>query len=252
MLTTTGNPTWDGATAADLAQQLNVPRLELRSEVESTQDIAHALAEQGAAPGTVVLADAQRSGRGRMGRNWASEPGAGVWCTIIARPTDVSALDVLSVRVGLHVAEALDVLTGGDRIQLKWPNDLVLAGKKLGGILIEARWSGTSLSWIAIGVGVNVQAPKVLQGAGFPVAVQRRDVLSGIVRGVNAATDATGWLTASELDRYRSRDTLVGRDIVEPGAGRVRGIAESGALLVESNGGVQEYRAGTIRYAEDA
>jgi BirA family biotin operon repressor/biotin-[acetyl-CoA-carboxylase] ligase len=244
--------TWDGAPAADLAQQLNVPCLELRTEVESTQDIAHALAEQGAVHGTIVLADAQRSGRGRMGRSWASEPGAGVWCTIIARPHDARALDVLSVRVGLHVAEALDGLAGGETIRLKWPNDLLLAGRKLGGILIEARWSGAKLSWIAIGVGINVETPNVAAAVGFPAGVRRRDVLSRIVRAVDAAINAAGWLTSNELERYRSRDALVGRDIVEPGPGRVKGIAESAALLVESNEGVQEYRAGTIRYAEDA
>ena len=245
-------PTWEGANARDLSIELQLPRLELRAEVESTQDIAHALAEQGAAAGTVVLADMQRSGRGRMGRSWASEPGAGVWCTVIARPTDARAVDVLSVRVGLQVAEALDALTGGRTIRLKWPNDLLLGDGKLGGILIEARWSGTTLSWVAIGIGVNVRPPDVPQAAGFPSGVRRRDVLAGIIRGVQAATAAEGWLTVNELERYRSRDALLGRDIVGPGPGRVAGIAENGALVVASNGGMQEYRAGTIRYAEDA
>lgn len=244
--------TWDGVTARELAAALRIPRLELRAEVESTQDIAHALAEQGAPQGTVVLADAQRSGRGRMGRSWASDPGAGVWCTVVARPTDARAVDVLSVRVGLLVAEALDALAGGQAIRLKWPNDLLLGDGKLGGILLEARWSGTALSWVAIGIGVNVRAPDVPQAAGFPPGVRRRDVLAGIVRGVQAAIAGEGWLTAGELERYRSRDALLGRDIVGPGAGRVTGIAASGALLVESGRGIQEYRAGTIRYAEDA
>jgi BirA family transcriptional regulator, biotin operon repressor / biotin---[acetyl-CoA-carboxylase] ligase len=253
-----GSVTWDGASAEQLGQLLDVPRVELRNEVESTQDIAHALAEQGAAHGTVVLADAQRSGRGRMGRSWASEPGAGVWCTIVARPTDPRAVDVLSVRVGLQIAEALDVLIGGETIRLKWPNDLLRGDGKLGGILIEARWSGTTLSWIAIGVGVNVRPPAVPYAAGLALGIPRRDVLAGIVRAVDSATNARGWLTAEELGRYRSRDALLGRRIIEPGRGKVMGIAESGALLVESNGGVggmegvQEYRAGTIRYAEDA
>jgi len=245
-------PTWDGMTASALARSLNVPRLELRAEVESTQDIAHALAEQEAPHGILVLADAQRSGRGRMGRSWASEPGNGVWCTMVARPTDPRGVDVLSIRLGLGIAEELDTLARPEGIRLKWPNDLLLNGGKLGGILIEARWSGSTLSWVAIGIGINVRAPDVPRAAGFGPDVQRRDVLAGVVRAAQAATSATGWLTPDELRRYRSRDALAGREIVEPGRGQVTGIAESGALLVETRQGRQEYRAGTIRYAEDA
>jgi hypothetical protein len=83
MMAANRGPTWDGITAEELERALQLPRLELRAEVESTQDIAHALAEQGTPDGTFVLADAQRAGRGRMGRSWASELGAGIWCTMI-------------------------------------------------------------------------------------------------------------------------------------------------------------------------
>ncbi|HYC49869.1 MAG TPA: biotin--[acetyl-CoA-carboxylase] ligase [Gemmatimonadaceae bacterium] len=244
--------TWDGASATELAKTLDIARLELRDEVESTQDIAHALAEQGAPHGTLVLADAQRAGRGRMGRTWSSEPGAGVWCTFVARPTDLRALDVLSIRLGLSIGEALDALTAPRRIQLKWPNDLLLGDGKLGGILTEARWSGTTLSWVAIGMGINVRPPDVPLGAGLGDGVQRRDVLGAVVDAAAQATSAKGWLTADERTRYRSRDALLGRRITEPGRGVVAGIAESGALRVETGQGVTEYRAGTIKYAEDA
>ena len=252
MMAAARGPTWDGDTAEELERALHLPRLELRAEVESTQDIAHALAEQGAPDLTLVLADAQRSGRGRMGRSWASEPGAGVWCTMIARPSDPRAVDVLSVRLGLGIAEALDPLARPGTIALKWPNDLVLGQGKLGGILIEARWSGATLSWVAIGMGINVRVPDVPHATGLGAGVRRRDVLEAVVGAAKDATSATGWLTADELRRYRSRDALIERSITEPGRGRVTGIAESGALLVETDGRLQEYRAGTIKYAEDA
>ena len=77
-------------------------------EVGSTLDVAHTLAADGAAAGTVVIADAQTAGRGQRGRAWQSERGAGLWLTLIERPSDASALDVLSLRVGLALAPALD------------------------------------------------------------------------------------------------------------------------------------------------
>ena len=243
--------TWDGATAPELAAALGVPRLELRAEVESTQDIAHALAERGAPHGTVVLADAQRSGRGRMGRSWTSAPGQGVWCTLVLRPTDLRAVDVLSIRLGLFIAEALDHLSG-EPLRLKWPNDLLRHGRKIGGILAEARWSGAALSWIAVGVGLNVRTPDIPQAAGLPEGVMRHDVLVAIVQAARRAGDAVGWLTGDELNRYRTRDALMGRHVVEPGAGEVAGISDSGALLVRGSSGIQEYRAGTIRFAEES
>ena len=146
---------WDGLSAEDLARRCGVPRVKLLRETDSTLDVAHALASQGAPEGTLVVADYQTAGRGRFGRVWSSRPGLGVWCTVIERPNDPEALDVLSIRVGLRAAQALDALAG-ERVGVKWPNDLVLAAGKVGGILSEARWTGASLAWVAVGVGVGV------------------------------------------------------------------------------------------------
>lgn len=244
--------TWDGHTATALARRCEVPEVELLAETDSTQDVAHALAEDGARSGTVVVADAQRAGRGRLGRNWSSQPGRGVWCTVIERPRDPAALDVLSIRVGLLAAEALDEFADAP-IGLKWPNDLMLDARKLGGILSEARWSGTSLGWVAVGVGINVVAPADVEGAiGLREGVERVDVLAGVVTAVRAACATDGHLTAKELARYRKRDALVGREVASPAAGTVVGIAENGALIIETASGPTPFRAGTIRFAEDA
>jgi BirA family biotin operon repressor/biotin-[acetyl-CoA-carboxylase] ligase len=226
-------------------------------EVDSTQDIAHELAEKGAEAGTVVAAKAQRAGRGRLRREWVSAPGQGVWCTVIERPRDARALDVLSLRVGLQLADALDPLAG-IRIGLKWPNDLVLPGAashkpqaKLGGILIEARWSGSSLAWVAIGVGVNVIAPAgVADAAGLSPGTRREDAVGVIVRAVRQAAARDGHLTDEELARYAARDTLRGRRIVTPAAGTVAGVDHTGALMVETADGVERHRTGTVSYPE--
>src|SRR3569833_2617721 len=94
-------------------------------EVGSTLDVAHELAADGAEAGTLIVANTQHAGRGRLGRTWRSEPGAGIWLSLIARPADASALEVLSLRVCLALAPALDPFTNETK-QTKWPNDLYL------------------------------------------------------------------------------------------------------------------------------
>lgn len=244
--------TWDGCTTAAIAKRCELPRVALFAETDSTLDVAHTLAEQGAPAGTLVVADAQRAGRGRMGRSWSSEPGRGVWCTIIERPKDLKALDVLSLRVGQRTAEALDAFADG-RVGVKWPNDLILRGDKLGGILVEARWGGAELAWVAIGVGINVIAPRDVSGAiGLGDRVRRIDVLTAIVGAIRSAAAATGELSSSEIDRYRERDVLVGRRVVSPAVGTVTGIAANGALVIRTADSSEQHRAGTIRFAEDS
>ena len=244
--------TWDGHTADALARECGVPRLDLHDVLDSTQDVAHRLAEQGAPAGTVVLADAQRAGRGRMGRVWSSEPGKGVWCSVLERAVPADALDVLSVRIGLEVAERLDAIAGaGETVSVKWPNDLVLHGAKLGGILVEARWSGNALAWVAVGVGINVVRPlSHATAAGMPRGVARADVLRAVVAGVRAAAACAGHLSPDELARLEARDALRGKRIVEPAAGIVTGVTRSGELVVETRAGTKRLRTGTIRMAE--
>ena len=147
-----------GADAATIAARCGVPRVVLYDTVASTLDLAHTLARDGAPEGTLILAERQTAGRGRSGRAWASENGAGIWLTLIARPADESALEVLSLRVGLASARALEAFTDFE-VRVKWPNDLMMDDGKLGGILIESRWREERVDWVAIGVGVNCRLP---------------------------------------------------------------------------------------------
>lgn len=251
-MTTAVSATWDGLTADSLARRCGVPRVEVLLETGSTLDVAHALAENGAPGGTVVLADAQRAGRGRQGRSWSSPHARGVWCTVIERPDDRRVLDLLSLRVGLYVAEGLDALAG-ERVLVKWPNDLLVRAGKVAGILSEARWSGASLAWVAVGVGVNVMAPDgVDASAGLLPGTRRADVLAIVVRAVRSASAADGGLSPDELERYASRDALAGRRVTAPAEGRIQGIAPSGGLVIDTPRGREEHRVGTIRFAEDS
>src|SRR3954468_16526787 len=174
--------------------------------VGSTLDVAHDLAAKGAEAGTLIVANTQTAGRGRMGRTWRSEPGAGLWLTLIERPSDPSALDVLSLRVGLELAPALDPFTEL-RVQLKWPNDLYVAQRKLAGILIEARWREGHPEWVAIGVGINLRPPASQPRAiGLRAEVTRDDVLAAIAPRLRAAAARGGMLSESELNMFGARD----------------------------------------------
>src|SRR6476659_4547957 len=192
--------TYDGRDVATLARSLGVARLVVVDSTASTMDDAHGLAADGAPAGTVVLADRQTSGRGRAGRRWASESGQGIWMTVIERPNDPRAIDVLSIRLGLRAARALDRWDASP-VRLKWPNDLFVGEGKLAGILVEARWRANRIDWVAIGIGVNVREPAgVANAASLIAGVRRVDVLAELVPAVRAAAAARGPLTASELD----------------------------------------------------
>jgi BirA family biotin operon repressor/biotin-[acetyl-CoA-carboxylase] ligase len=236
---------FDGATSAELAQRLGVTRVVLFDEVSSTLDAAHDLGASGAPAGTIVLADAQTSGRGRFGRSWRSARGAGVWLTVIERPASAADLDVLPVRVGIAIAPALDRFAQSF-VALKWPNDLYVGAGKLAGILTEARWRGDSLEWVAIGVGINVREPDNEVAAGLEPSTKRLDVLQVVLPEIRAAAARRGPLTDAERAVFAARDRAVGRRCVEPLEGIVRGISPGGALLVEVASGVVEVRAGSL------
>jgi BirA family transcriptional regulator, biotin operon repressor / biotin---[acetyl-CoA-carboxylase] ligase len=207
-------------------------RLLSYGEVESTLDVAHELAAAGAEAGTLVMADSQTAGRGRMGRTWRSEPGAGLWLTMIERPRDAATLDVLSLRVGLALAPVLDEFTGGP-VRLKWPNDLYVDAKKLAGILIEARWRDGSPEWVAIGIGINLRPPESEPLAiGLRAGIDRGLVLHAVAQAVRGAAVREGPLDESEISAFAVRDLARGRVCVSPVGGIVQGIGPSGALLV--------------------
>ncbi len=243
---------YDGASAAELASRLALPRVELLETVSSTQDVAHELAAAGAAAGTLVLANEQTSGRGRHGRPWISNPGAGVWLTMIERPTDPASADVLSLRVGLALARALDPFAT-DRVHLKWPNDVYSAGRKLAGVLAEARWRDGAIEWVAVGVGINVVAPSdEPRGIGLAAGTTRLAVLRAAVPLLRAAAAARGHLAESELAEFAARDIAAGQGCVQPIVGRVAGIDRTGALLINTGSRIAAVRAGSLVLQEEA
>ena len=127
------------------------------SEIGSTNDRAAKLAAKGAPEGALVVADAQRAGRGRLGRRWNTPAGTGIALSLVMRPVAVepAALGALGLVGAMATIDAL----GGMNLRplLKWPNDVVLEGRKVAGVLAEASWSGSHLDYLILGIGVNVR-----------------------------------------------------------------------------------------------
>ena len=227
--------------------------------VPTTQDVIHELAEDGAPTGTAVVARSQSGGRGSRGRQW-SAPVGGLWLSVLCRPEGEAAIAVLSLRVGLAVAAVLEQDRPGVRVQLKWPNDLLLSDRKLGGVLCEARWQGGAPAWVAVGVGINVanQLPAELGPAAIALGEVVPDILPGaleaaVLAAVRAAGSAGGGLTRMELSEYSARDWLLGRGLRMPLAGTASGLAPDGSLLVRlADGRTEPVRSGTVELADGA
>jgi BirA family biotin operon repressor/biotin-[acetyl-CoA-carboxylase] ligase len=237
--------TYDGYTADDIAAMLSLPGVVLYDEVSSTLDVAHALADKHAEAGTLVLADAQTAGRGRMGRTWQSEPGRGIWLTLVERPVANEMLSVLALRVALALAPALDRFVEKP-IRLKWPNDVYAGGRKLAGVLLEARWRGARLDWLAAGVGINLQAPRGYDAASLAMGTSRIDVLRSVIPALRGGLAGSGPLTRRELEAFAERDLAAGRECASPARGRVVGIDGGGALLVDTDDGRAAFHGGSL------
>ncbi|HEY5061654.1 MAG TPA: biotin--[acetyl-CoA-carboxylase] ligase [Gemmatimonadaceae bacterium] len=250
--TATSAQRYDGCCGADLASRFALPRVDVFDTIGSTLDVAHDLASRGAAAGTLVLADEQTAGRGRAGRHWRSDRGAGIWLTLIERPRDVEALGVLSLRIGLALAPVLEAFSA-EPIGVKWPNDLYAGGRKLAGVLVEVRWRDGAPEWAAMGVGINVRLPAGETGAAaLRPGVNRISVLDAVLPALRRASLLGGLLDEQELEAYSVRDVAAGRACIAPVAGIVRGVDRAGALLVESPAGSTRVavRSGSLAFLE--
>ncbi len=191
----------------------------------------------------MVVADEQTGSRGSRGRTWLA-PVGGAWVSVVVRPESAEGVALLSLRVGLLVAETIGqwIEAGSVAPHLKWPNDLMAGSGKMGGILCEAKWQGDHPSWVVVGIGVNVHNPVP---AGLdPPAVRLADLAPGAPAGpevalilgniVASVETARGTLTAAEHARFDARDWLRGRN-VELGPdtrGRADGVSPDGRLRV--------------------
>jgi len=212
----------------------------------STNDDVKALARSGAAPGALVVAEAQTAGRGRSGAAWHSPPGENLYLSLLLRPELAPAAIVpFTLVVGSVVREAAQRRLA-EPVSIKWPNDVLCRKKKLAGVLVEGQVRGEVLGSIVVGIGVNVHARAfpppldsiatslAIEGA-EPSAVSRNALAADLVAGVYGAADrfvAEGF--AGFLGSIRAHDALRGRPVSVNGVtGVATDIDASGALVLE-------------------
>ena len=242
---------YDGLTEQEVADRLKAPSCLVFEKVTSTLDVVHQIAGDGAPEGSLVLANEQVQGRGRLGRSWSSPPGIGIWLGYLFRPTCSVTGGIVSIRAGIAVVKTLDEM--GIRAELKWPNDIFMGGQKLCGVLCEVRGAGTvNKGWIGIGLGINVYGgpPNEVSADATYLAAARSDVsrmavLEPLVRHLCRISDEPV-LSDSEKTLYEERNWLLGMRLREPQMGTVTGIDHDGALLLKTENGIERVFGGTV------
>ncbi len=227
---------------------------------DSTMHLARSLARAGADEGTLVIAEQQSGGRGRLQRSWLSLPG-GIYMTLVTRPAAApTQAPRINLLVAVAVSDAIERLYGLPA-RVKWPNDVLIDGRKVCGILAEMEAESDAVRFVNVGIGLNANShvADVQQGAvsllellGRPVDRARlvREVVEGVLSRLPRLTDM------SIIEEWRSRTVTLGREVSVVAAGApVAGVAvdigPSGALLVRAKDGqVHEVVAGDCVQAE--
>jgi BirA family biotin operon repressor/biotin-[acetyl-CoA-carboxylase] ligase len=224
------------------------------------------LAEQGAPPWTVLAANHQEQGRGRLGRTWVSRPGSSLLVSVLLRPEEVPPAQAALIALGAGVCMALacSVACGVDA-SCKWPNDLIAGERKLGGVLVEAKLQGGRLGYAVIGSGVNLEQidddfPPELRDAATSVALEggRPDaatlLFEYLFRLKRFCDPTKSGFADIVLDLHRRHSSTIGRTVratttdgraVE---GTATGVGDDGQLLVRTQGGQEEVAFGEIAH----
>jgi len=261
-------PRFDGLLPLEIQTKLQTERFGREvvtlEQTDSTQNDVRAIAERGAGEGAIVVALEQGVGKGRMGRAWSS-PKGGLWFSILMRPSiAIAELHKLSLLFGVAVAKSLKQIRVDAR--LKWPNDVLVEGKKVCGILLEVSAESDRVNHVIAGIGINAnfssgKLPESLNshsttlldqlGKRIDRAALLADVLLNAERLYFGATkDGFGGV----LDQWRSLSCTIGNEVIVSSFGRsvsglAVGISDDGSLLVKTEGGVEKILAGDVTLA---
>ena len=224
---------------------LGRPRRHLR-ETTSTNEHARSLAAAGAPHGTLVTAGFQTAGRGRQGRTWSAPPGSALLMSLVLREVD----PLLSLRAGLAVADL-----AGEGARVKWPNDVLLDGRKVAGVLVESR---PQEGWTVVGIGVNVavdvaELPEELRATAGSLGRRPSELDDTLAELLGHLERRFADPPHATLAALRERDALLGRTVAWAGGEGVgAGIDEHGALRVRlADGGETTVEAGEVRISSD-
>jgi BirA family transcriptional regulator, biotin operon repressor / biotin---[acetyl-CoA-carboxylase] ligase len=238
------------AALAELAPRFDVDVLD---ECDSTNARLLERAEAGAASGSVIVAERQTAGRGRMGRVWLSAPGDSLTFSLLWRFARGTSMGGLSLAVGVALAEVL----GASGVALKWPNDVLLGGRKLAGVLIELVPGEPNAA--VIGVGLNLRLPAALpeelraQATALETDTSASELLGRLLvalHGVLEKFAAGGFVALRERWQHYcahfGTPVSILSEFAAPIDGRCVGVDADGALLVEAGGCVQRILSGDV------
>lgn len=232
-------------------------RTVLLDTIDSTNTQARRMLDTGCGNGTVIIAAQQTGGRGRRGRHWVSEEGCGLWMTAVIRPfMKLDEMQKLTLLAGLAVCRAVEQAAGGVKPVIKWPNDIIMMGRKLCGILCESATDSHGERWAIIGIGVNTKAPQsgyeeasdvaisLEQAAG--IQISRMELAAAILNNMEILLDSwqAGGFSAIAAG-YREYMLPLGSEIViidgdKRRQGVIDGLDDEGGLLVRLGSGEVE------------
>lgn len=246
-----------------LSRWLGCHRIDL-DECASTNDEAARLARAGARHGTIVVAKSQRAGRGREGRPWASPPGLGLYFSAVLRPSlPLVEVPPMTLAIGIGLCDAIRAT--GAAATLKWPNDVLVDGKKLAGVLVESQSQGSKLESVVIGIGVNIE------GA-LPDEVS--DLAITLEQATRAPIDREAFIATlcAHVERWVDRYVAMGLEEIIPAwqermapglaaratidgrplTGELAGLDDDGSLLLrDRTGTLHRVRSGDVEVIRD-
>lgn len=231
-------------------------------KIDSTNSYVLSLGDKGFPEGTVAVADEQTAGHGRFGRKWEAAPTSSLLLSVLLRPAFLQRdeLFVLTFSAAVALSEAIREVTGVET-ELKWPNDILIAGKKVCGILLESGFEGDKLSHVVLGIGLNVnqvdfpeeikdKATSLSIAAGRPC--DREELLSSILVRLNETYES---LRSREfyrvMKKWRENSNLFGRNVTIRIAGKeIEGtfedVTDDGSAVIRTPSGERRFTAGEI------
>ena len=231
-------------------------------EIDSTNNEIRRMAENGAPDGTLAIAEIQTAGKGRRGRAWTSPRGSGIWMSFLLRPdfapeyaSMLTLVAAMAVEKGIREQTELDC-------QIKWPNDIVLNGRKICGILTEMSTEEDSIRYVVVGIGINVNTkdfPEEISKTATSLAIETGHIVrrAPLVASILKAWEGFYETYKKTLDlsllkeEYNSHLVNIGREVkvLAPKGdylGISHGITDTGELIVETNGEMREVMSGEV------